>query len=49
MKKYFPYKSDKPDNKYYIITNDDKKVYFGASGYSDLQYVKIKQKAKIFK
>ena len=35
MKKYFPYKSDKPDKKYYIITNDNKKVYFGAAGYSD--------------
>ena len=35
MKQYFPYKSDKPNKKYYIITNDNKKVYFGASGYSD--------------
>ncbi len=34
MIKYYPYKSDKP-NKYYIITNDNKKVYFGAAGYSD--------------
>ena len=25
MKKYFPYKSDKPNKKYYIITNDNKK------------------------
>ena len=35
MNKYYPYKSDKPDKKYYIITNDNKKVYFGATGYSD--------------
>ena len=35
MKKYYPYKSDKPNKKYYIITNYNKKVYFGASGYSD--------------
>ena len=35
MKKYFPYKSDKPDKKYYIITNDDKKVYFGQASASD--------------
>jgi hypothetical protein len=35
MKKYYPYKSDKPNKKYYIITNDNKKVYFGASNYSD--------------
>ena len=35
MKKYYPYKSDKPNKKYYIITNENKKVYFGAAGYSD--------------
>ena len=35
MNKYYPYKSDKPNKKYYIITNNNKKVYFGASGYSD--------------
>jgi hypothetical protein len=35
MKKYYPYKSDKPEKKYYIITKDDKKVYFGAVGYDD--------------
>ena len=33
LKKYYPYKSDKVGKKYYIITNDNKKVYFGASGY----------------
>ena len=27
MIKYKPYKSDKPGKKYYIITNDNKKVY----------------------
>jgi hypothetical protein len=32
---YYPYKSDKPDKKYYIITNKNKKVYFGTSGMSD--------------
>ena len=31
MLKYHPYKSDKPNKKYYIITNDNKKVYFGAA------------------
>ena len=35
MKKYFPYKSDKPNKKYYIITNDNKKVYFGQASASD--------------
>ncbi len=29
MIKYYPYKSDKANKKYYIITNDNKKVYFG--------------------
>ena len=35
MKKYYPYKSDKPEKKYYIITNTNKKIYFGAAGYED--------------
>lgn len=35
MKKYFPYKSDKPEKKYFIITENNKKVYFGAAGYND--------------
>ncbi len=35
MKKYYPYKSDKAEKKYYIITKDKKKVYFGATGYED--------------
>jgi hypothetical protein len=34
LKKYYPYKSiDRPTKKFYIITNDNKKVYFGATGY----------------
>ena len=51
MIKYKPYKSDKPNKKYYIIINDNKKVYFGQAGYSDftihkdeerkLRYIKI--------
>ena len=32
---YKPYKSDKSDKKYYIITSAGTKVYFGASGYED--------------
>lgn len=35
MIKYKPYPSDKPDKKYFIITNDNKKVYFGQAGYND--------------
>ncbi len=34
MIKYYPYKSDKPNKKYYIITND-KNVYFGQASASD--------------
>jgi hypothetical protein len=32
-KKYFPYVSDRPSKKFYIINNDNKKVYFGQTGY----------------
>jgi hypothetical protein len=35
MKYYYPYKSDKPDKKYYIITKDNKRVYFGQASASD--------------
>ena len=35
MIKYYPYKSDKPNKKYYIITNNNKKNYFGQAGASD--------------
>jgi Family of unknown function (DUF5754) len=35
MKIYFPYVSDKPNKKYYIVTTTKKKVYFGATGYED--------------
>ena len=35
MIKYFPYKSDKPNKKYFIITKDNKKVYFGQASASD--------------
>jgi hypothetical protein len=33
--KYYPYVSDKADKKYYIITGDNKKVYFGQANASD--------------
>lgn len=35
MQNYKPYKSDKPNKKYFIITSTGKKVYFGATGYED--------------
>ena len=33
MEIYTPYKSDKPNKKYFISTPSGKKVYFGAAGY----------------
>ncbi len=45
MKIYYPYESDKPDKKYYIITKDNKRIYFGAAGYSDFTKTK-KDEAK---
>ena len=35
MKFYYAYKSDKPEKKYFIITNTGKKVYFGQTGAED--------------
>jgi hypothetical protein len=35
MIKYKPYKSDKPNKKYYIITNVKKRVYFGQASASN--------------
>ena len=44
MQKYFPYKSDRQDKKYYIITNSGRKIYFGAAGMSD--FTKHKDEAR---
>ena len=44
MIKYYPYKSDKPNKKYYIITNDNKKNYFGQAGASDFLHHKDEQR-----
>ena len=35
MKIYYPYKSDKKDKKYYIITLTGNHVYFGQAGADD--------------
>ena len=46
MKAYYPYKSDKPEKKYYIITSSGKRVYFGDSKYEDFtQHKDEKRKA----
>ena len=44
MLKYNPYKSDKPGKKYYIITNDNKIVYFGQASASDFTIHKDEQR-----
>ena len=36
MNKYYPYKSDKATKKYYIITSNNKKIYFGQANASDM-------------
>ena len=35
QKSYYPYPSDKPEKKYFIITSSGKRVYFGQQGYND--------------
>ena len=46
MIKYYPYKSDKPNKKYYIITNDNKKFILVRLVILILQYIKMKQENK---
>ena len=48
MKKYFPYKSDKENKKYYIITNDNKKVYFGQASASDFTLHKDEARKNLY-
>ena len=46
-KKYYPYKSDRPSKKFFIITNDNKKVYFGASGYDHFTEGHLDERRKL--
>ena len=46
MKYYFPYPSDKPEKKQYIITKYNKRVYFGAAGMSDFTKHKDEDRRK---
>ena len=48
MKKYFPYKSDRPDKKYFIITNDNKKIYFGQASASDFTLHKDEARKNLY-
>jgi len=31
LRTYYPYKSDKPDKKYYVVTKTGSRVYFGSA------------------
>lgn len=46
-KKYFPYPSDRPAKKFYIITNDNKKVYFGDSKYQHFTEGHLDEKRRL--
>ena len=48
MIKYYPYKSDKPDKKYYIITNSGRKVYFGQASASDFTLHKNEARKNLY-
>ena len=48
MKTYWPYKSDKPEKKYYIITKDNKRVYFGQAGASDFTLHKNEARKQLY-
>ena len=47
LKKYYPYKSDRPTKKFYIITNDNTKVYFGQTGYEHYTSGHLDEKRKL--
>jgi hypothetical protein len=46
MIKYHPCKSNKPGKKYYIITESNKKIYFGQASASDFTHHKDEQKKR---
>lgn len=48
MQNYKPYKSDKPNKKYFIITSTGKKVYFGASDYQDFTQHKSEVRKNLY-
>ncbi len=48
MLNYYPYKSDKPNKKYFIITSKGKKIYFGASGYEDFTIHKNEARKNLY-
>jgi len=47
MKIYHPYLSDKKEKKFFIITPNNKKIYFGANGYEHYTEGHLDEKRKI--
>ena len=45
---YYPYKSDRPKKKYYIITKSEKKIYFGQAGASDFTLHKNEARKQLY-
>ena len=48
MKIHYPYPSDKPEKKYYIITKDNKRVYFGQASASDFTKHKNEERKNLY-
>ena len=48
---YYPYKSDKPEKKYFIITNTStgKRVYFGQAGAEDFTIHKTESRREAYR
>ena len=44
MKYYYPYKSDKPEKKYYIMTKTGQQIQFGQASASDFTHHKDEQR-----
>lgn len=48
MIKYKPYPSDRADKKFFIITDDNKKIYFGQTGYEDYTIHKDPKRKELY-
>ncbi len=48
MKFYYPYPSDRPEKKFFIITNEGKRVYFGQANASDYTIHKDAKRKQLY-
>lgn len=48
MIKYYPYPSDKPNKKFFIITDDNRRIYFGQAGATDMTIHKNEAKKQLY-